>query len=294
MSRHPRRAVAQQTVEILDRGSYAAPSGRTVDLAARLARAVEGTRVHRPAELTALVSRLLPPSPGLPTRIEVTDETTLEAARRLTDQAGDEVACLNFASAKNPGGGFLNGAHAQEESLARSSGLYASLLAGREYYDFHRAQGNLLYSDHMIYSPGVPVFRDDSGALLEEPYDVAFLTSAAPNRGALRDPAAAARIPEVLALRAAKVLAMAHVNGHRRLVLGAWGCGVFRNDPVEVAEAFSGLLRGDGPFAGRFGHVTFAVYDPAQGEPRLAAFRRTFESRPVSIKDRGAHAYPDP
>jgi uncharacterized protein (TIGR02452 family) len=275
MSRHPRRAIAQQTVEILDRGSYVTPSGRTVDLAARLARAVDGTRVHRPAELAALLSRL-PPSPGLPTRIEVTDETTLAAARRLADQAGDEVACLNFASAKNPGGGFLNGAHAQEEGLARSSGLYASLRAGREFYDFHRAQGDLLYSDHMIYSPGVPVFRDDSGALLEEPYDVAFLTSAAPNRGALRDPAAADRIPGVLAERAAKVLAAAHANGHRRLVLGAWGCGVFRNDPAEVAGAFAGLLHGDGRFAGRFAHVTFAVYDTAPGAPRLDAFRRTF------------------
>jgi uncharacterized protein (TIGR02452 family) len=275
MSRHPWRAIAQHTVEVLDHGSYTTPSGRTADLAARLARAVDGTRVYRPAELEALLSRL-PPSPALPTRMEVTEETTLAAAQRLSNHADDEVACLNFASAKNPGGGFLKGAHAQEESLARSSGLYASLRAGREFYDFHRAQGDLLYSDHMIYSPGVPVFRDDTGALLEAPYDVAFLTSPAPNRGAIRDPATAARIPEVLALRAAKVLAMAHVNGHRRLVLGAWGCGVFRNDPAEVAGAFAVLLCGDGPFAGRFGHVTFAVYDSVAGKPCLAAFQRTF------------------
>ncbi|MBC6459994.1 TIGR02452 family protein [Actinomadura sp. HBU206391] len=275
MSRHPRRAIAQHTVEILEQGSYATPSGRTVDVSARLARAVDGTRVYRPAELNTLLSRPSS-SPALPTMIEVTGETTLAAARRLSGLPDDEVACLNFASAKNPGGGFLNGAHAQEEGLARSSGLYASLRAGREFYDFHRAQGDLLYSDHMIYSPGVPVFRDDSGELLEEPYDVAFLTSPAPNRGAIRDPAAADRIPEVLALRAAKLLAMAEANGHRRLVLGAWGCGVFRNDPAEVAEAFAGQLLGGGQFTGRFGHVVFAVYDTVPGEPRLAAFRRTF------------------
>jgi uncharacterized protein (TIGR02452 family) len=293
MSRHPRRAIAQQTVTVLDRGSYAAPSGRTVDIAEHLTRAVTATRLYRPAELDALLAGL-PPAAGAETRIEVTEETTLAAARRLARAGRDEIGCLNFASAKNPGGGFLNGAHAQEEGLARSSGLYASLRAAPEFYDVHRARGDLLYSDHMIYSPGVPVFRDDAGVLLENPYRAAFLTSPAPNRGAIRDPAVAARIPEVLRSRAAKVLAMAYDNGHRRLVLGAWGCGVFRNDPAEVAAAFAAALRdsgrgdgsdgghgdrpGDGPgsglFAGRFDHVVFAVWDTAPGAPRHAAFQR--------------------
>jgi uncharacterized protein (TIGR02452 family) len=270
MSGHSRRAIAQETVEILDRGSYAAPSGRTVDIAGRLAGAVAATRLYRPGELTRLLTGLTETTGG--TRIEVTGETTLTAARRLAGTGADEVCCLNFASAKNPGGGFLNGAHAQEEGLARSSGLYASLRTAGEFYDFHRAQRDLLYSDHMIYSPGVPVFRDDAGVLLEEPYDVAFVTSPAPNRGALRDDAAAARIPEVVRLRAAKILALACGNGHRRLVLGAWGCGVFRNDPAEVAAAFAGSLHGT--FAGRFEQVVFAVWDAAPGAPRHAAFER--------------------
>lgn len=260
---------------MLERGTYVTPSGHTADIARRLARAVEGTRLYRPQDLRNLL-RGLPPAPGSRTRIEVTTETTLAAARRLSGAAGDEVACLNFASAKNPGGGFLNGAHAQEESLARSSGLYATLCEAREFYDFHRAQGDLLYSDHMIYSPGVPVFRDDTGALLEDPYDVAFLTSPAPNRGAMRDPVRAEQIPGVLRLRAAKVLAMAHHNGHRRLVLGAWGCGVFRNDPAEVAGAFAESLLCDGPFAGRFDHVVFAVHGRHAEAPELIAFEEAF------------------
>jgi uncharacterized protein (TIGR02452 family) len=272
MSRHPRRAIAAETVAILDRGSYTAPSGRTVSIAGRQARAVAGTRLYGPDDLGDRPAG----SPGLAVRIEVTGETTLAAARRLAGSAGTEPACLNFASAKNPGGGFLNGAHAQEEGLARSSGLYASLREVRGFYDFHRAQGDLLYSDHMIYSPGVPVFRDDDGVLLEEPYDVAFLTSAAPNRGAVRDPAVAARIPAILRRRAAKVLALACAHGHDRLVLGAWGCGVFGNDPAEVAGIFAGLLLADGPFAGAFAHVVFAVWDTAPGAPRHTAFERAF------------------
>ncbi|QKW37718.1 TIGR02452 family protein [Actinomadura sp. NAK00032] len=274
MSRHPRRMTAQETVAILERGDYTAPSGRTVPIADGLARAVEGTVLYRPQELDALLARL-PEGGTEATRIEVTGETTLAAARRLCGGGTDPLA-LNFASAKNPGGGFLNGAHAQEEGLARSSGLYTSLLSAREFYDFHREQRDLLYSDHMIYSPGVPVFRDDAGRLLDEPYGVAFLTSPAPNRGAIRDGAAAERIPAVLRLRARKVLAVALARGHGRLVLGAWGCGVFRNDPAEVARAFAEPLRPGGEFAGRFEHVVFAVWDTAQGSPRQAAFEQVF------------------
>jgi uncharacterized protein (TIGR02452 family) len=274
MSRHPRRATAQETVAVLERGDYTAPSGRTVSIAGDLARAVEGTVLYRPDELDALLKRP-PAGPRAATRIEVTGETTLAAARRLCG-GGTVPLALNFASAKNPGGGFLNGAHAQEEGLARSSGLYTSLLSAREFYDFHRAQRDLLYSDHMIYSPGVPVFRDDAGRLLEKPYEIAFLTSPAPNRGAIRDDAKAERIPAVLRLRARKVLAVALANGHGRLVLGAWGCGVFRNDPAEVAEAFAGPLGPGGEFENRFEHVVFAVWESAKDTPRRNAFRRVF------------------
>ncbi|TYB43006.1 TIGR02452 family protein [Actinomadura chibensis] len=275
MSRHPRRQIAQETVSIIERGGYAGPSGRTVPLADGLAEAVRGTVLYRPDELDDLLRGLPTPRPGVETRIEVTDETTLAAARRLRAR-GTVPFALNFASAKNPGGGFLKGAHAQEEGLARSSGLYASLRSAKEFYDFHRAQGDLLYSDHMIYSPGVPVFRDDEGRLLDEPYEVAFLTSPAPNRGAIRDDAKAALIRDVLHRRARKLLAVAVANDHRRLVLGAWGCGVFGNDPVEVAEVFADLLRPGREFDGRFEHVVFAVWDTAPGSPRHAAFRDVF------------------
>ncbi|MGP4023549.1 TIGR02452 family protein [Actinomadura sp. 3N407] len=275
MSRHPRRMTAQETVAILERGDYPAPSGRTVSIAESLARAVQGTVLYRPDELDALLRRLPAAEPGTTTRIEATGETTLAAARRLC-APGTVPFALNFASAKNPGGGFLSGAHAQEEGLARSSGLYESLCSAREYYDFHRAQRDLLYSDHMIYSPDVPVFRDDAGRLLEEPYEIAFLTSPAPNRGAIRDAETAGRIPGVLRLRARKLLAVALANGHRRLVLGAWGCGVFRNDPAEVAEVFAEQLRPGGQFADRFEHVVFAVWDTAKGAPRQTAFQAAF------------------
>ncbi len=188
-------------------------------------------------------------------RIEVTPESTLWAARRI----GGNPAVLNFASARNPGGGFRNGAQAQEESLARASAMYPCLLKAGDFYAYHRADPSLLYTDRIIYAPSVPVFRDDKGRLLDEPYPVSFLVSAAPNRSAIarNQPGALPAIRDALARRAARVLRVAAAHGHRELVLGAWGCGVFGNDPAEVAEVFAEALA-SGP---RFDRVVFAILD---------------------------------
>jgi hypothetical protein len=170
-------ALARETVAIVERGSYTAPSGAEVRIADQVAAAIAGTRLHLPDE------PLPPPATAAgPARVTVTNETSLDAARRL----GGDLACLNFASAKNAGGGFLRGASAQEEDLARASALYHALRSAAEFYAFHRAQRDLRYSDRIIHSPGVPVFRDDSGALLEPPYPLSFLTAAAPNAAAIR------------------------------------------------------------------------------------------------------------
>jgi uncharacterized protein (TIGR02452 family) len=104
---------------------------------------------------------------------------------------------------------------------------------------------------------------------------VSFLTAAAPNLGAImhNQPEAVARVPAVLAARAERVLAVAAAHGHRRLVLGAWGCGVFRNDPAIVAEAFAAQLA---RAQDRFDHVVFAVLDRQPGMPTYGAFTRAF------------------
>jgi len=202
----------------------------------------------------------------------------MAAAARLVGADIEPVAVLNFASARKPGGGYLSGAQAQEEALCRSSALYRTLLTARaEYYDHHRHDPSPFYSDRVIHSPTVPVFRDDRGTLLDTPYTVRFLTVAAPNAGViLRDrPDEVARIPDTFTSRAERVLETAASQHYSRLVLGAWGCGVFRNDPAMVAEAFRSLLAGR--FAGRFEHVSFAVLDNTPTAATLAAFQRTFE-----------------
>jgi uncharacterized protein (TIGR02452 family) len=276
MSRQQRAAVAAETMMLLKDGGYIAPSGRRVDLRADVEAAVAHTRLYLPDELSLPAAD---PAVRRQTSIEITGESTLAATRRLAATTDGVVVALNFASARHPGGGFLSGASAQEESLARASGLHACLQVAPDFYRYHRANRDPLYSDRVVYSPSVPVFRDDAGGLLEEPYRVAILTAAAPNAGVLlgREPGRLAEVRASLRSRSAKVLAAADRHGHRVLVLGAWGCGVFGNDPEDVAAAFAEHLLG-GAFTGRFAQVLFAVLDSTPGRRVQKAFARTFGS----------------
>ena len=85
------------------------------------------------------------------------------------------------------------------------------------------------------------------------------------------------RIPEQLTERSGAVLEAAMRHGARRLVLGAWGCGVFHNDPRHVAAAFNTHLTGDGANRDVFDHITFAVLDRSVRQQNLGAFRDAFE-----------------
>ncbi|MEV6004589.1 TIGR02452 family protein [Streptomyces griseomycini] len=270
------RGIARETERIVAEGGYRAPDGREVSLLAAIEAARDGTRTYGPDPVP------FPAFRPVDTRIEVTGESSLEAARRLADgpsAPGGGPAVLNFASARNPGGGYLNGAQAQEEALCRASALYTCLLRAQvPYYDHHRAHRDPFYTDRVVHSPAVPVFRDDRGRLLDEPFTAGFLTSPAPNAGVVlrTAPERAGELPRALAVRAERVLETAVAHGYRRLVLGAWGCGVFRNDPARVAAAFRSLLEPGARFAGAFEHVVFGILDRTRGSAVRAAFERTF------------------
>jgi uncharacterized protein (TIGR02452 family) len=282
MSRDRRAALARETLGIVEAAGYVDSHGRRVNIARELHRCLTDVKVLLPADLDARRARLADVE-RTATVLEVTGETTLAACARLRARGFARVGALNFASARNPGGGFLGGSQAQEESLARSSALHASLtrpIATDLFYEYHRAEPSLLYSDRLVVSPHCPVFRDDAGTLLDAPFTTTFLTCAAPNARALaeREPAALARLPETFARRAAGVLAAAATEGCDALVLGAWGCGVFGNDPALVAEVFRALLLDDGEFRGRFAHVSFAILDTTSHQACRRAFDAAFSA----------------
>jgi uncharacterized protein (TIGR02452 family) len=256
---------AAETLGILVRGGYRAADGTEVDLGPILALQDAGTRYHAAGE---------PIPAGAPeprrARIAVTDEDAVTALVSAGDSEG-AWCCLVFASARRPGGGFLTGANAQEESLARATTLHRSLERCPEFHARHRTDLDLAYSDALIVGPGA-VIRDAAGNLLGRPVRCAFVTAAAPNLEAMRGPQPRdlAQVPAILARRAGRILDACAAHGHRRLVLGAWGCGVFGNDPAVVAEAFRRGLA-ERPF---FEAVTFAV--PNAGSPQHRAFASAF------------------
>ena len=279
MNRNERARLAAETLEIISRGSYESRSGKRVEIAQILADCLLASKLYRPENFNEDFMRLDTDNSSKQTRFEVNNETTLSAAVRVAKEfGGTTTLCLNFASAKNPGGGFLSGSQAQEESLARSSGLYASLTAQNDYYSANRACHSALYTDCMILSPAVPVFRDDNGALLDELYTVGMLTAPAVNGGAVykNEPSNVSNILPTMRARIEKVLTIAFRHDYQHLVLGAWGCGVFGNDPEVMAALFAEQLL-DGRFTNRFESVVFAVLDNTFYGQVIEAFRRHFE-----------------
>jgi uncharacterized protein (TIGR02452 family) len=268
ISREHAAALGHETVQIVRAGTYQAPSGRLVDLRAATAEAKAGTQTYPPERDVPLAA-----TGQQATQISVTSETTLSAASRLV-AAGHRPVALNFASARQPGGGFLSGARAQEESPARASALFACL-EGNTMYAWHEVHRNPLYSHYAIYSPAVPVFRADSGALLDAPYLCSFITCPAVNAAVAleRDHSCRPVIRETMAGRIDRVLAIAAAQGHSHLILGAWGCGAFGNDPHVIASLFQTALLG--PYAGAFAEVVFAIVDWSKERRFIGPFERT-------------------
>lgn len=202
------------------------------------------------------------------TRVQVTNETTLRASKRFVERGLRPIA-LNFANDICPGGGFLNGAKAQEEVLCRSSALYQTLNDDPMYRE-HRKRKQPDSTDWAIYSPDTPVFRTDEGTALENPWLLSFITCAAPYAPAIGQPQSG----DLLQKRIHRVLKIAQSYGYTALVLGAWGCGAFENDPHRTASDFRQALEAD--FSGAFSDIVFAITDWSPERKSLGPFRDVF------------------
>ena len=256
-------ALAQETLAIVNAGGYRTSSGQNVPIA--------------DAVRSACRSRVsIPPDAALPAvsssrfeemRIQVANETTTGAARRLLGQ--HRTIVLNFANGLVPGGGFAGGARAQEESLCRASALFETL-RGDAMYEVHAHADDPGSSDYAILSPHVPFFRDGMWALLDEPYLLSVLTCAAPVAGQVGRERAA----RLLRGRIRRALAIMAAYRYEGIVLGAWGCGAFGNDPRTTAADFRDALLG--PFRGAFREVVFAVTDWSPERRTLGPFRDAF------------------
>lgn len=279
--------IAAETVDALEKGWYHDSNKKNITIKDVVQQSMDNTVLYTPKDFknpnfikTAITTSKEAYPDIQELTVDVTNQTTLEAAQELVNLGKfNNVCLLNFASAKNPGGGFLNGARAQEESIARASGLYYCLTTTQvsKYYENNHRDKICLYTDHIIYSPNVPIFRSEHGDWLEPYYRASIISAPAPNAGVakkrLEKQNADDKIYSVLENRIKYILTVAANHKCDALVLGAFGCGVFRNKPTDVAKIFHTLLNNQ--FANCFSMVRFAI--PSNGpSENTTAFERVF------------------
>ncbi|MCL2091695.1 MAG: TIGR02452 family protein [Micrococcales bacterium] len=230
--------------------------------------------VVTPSELPPLGPASSPVATAVTVEARSVVEVMTREARRRPDGPDGRVGVMVFASATKPGGGWRNGSLAQEEAISYASLLPFSLESvDTEFYAPSRTDKNsYFYTSRGVYSPAVPIIRDDAGRWLDDRPRVDFFTVAAPNIGAMKQNLHAVDRPRVatdLRVKMRNTLRAFGEHGCTTLVLGAFGCGVFANDPTVVAGLWHDLLA-DPEFGNRYAKVIFAVPDP--GSPNHQAF----------------------
>ncbi|GEM_PF-471045 len=273
-------ALAQETIRITEDGLYEV-GGKTVQLPKD---EIKDVIVYDP-ELGEEMSHVTKRANGAG-RIIVTGEDSFEAAARYKNPL-----VMSFANALHPGGGFKMGSNAQEESLCRASTLYASIASehGKLMYDYNATHPSKVASDFMLLSPNVSVFRDPNGELLSKPYTVGVISVPAPNRAGAAFRVRKATTALAMENRLRIMFSIAYQNNYRNLVLGAWGCGVFRNEAKDVAEHFRKVLIDEG-YAKYFNEICFAIHrKPNKKESknqRIFRMALTPEAQPEQTTDK--------
>ncbi len=215
-----------------------------------------------------------------PAKVVVSKKRSFEAAQGYLQF---NTCVLNFASATNPGGGVAWGSTAQEECLCRCSTLYANLTEKKlwkPFYEAHRAQNNQLYNDDCIYTPDVMVFKSDTREpeLLpqEDWWTVNVITCAAPNLrpdrfGNIRVRISKDELFQLHVKRMRRILNIACEKGNDVVILGAYGCGAFRNPPGVVASAMKKVIS---EYRNHFRVIEFAVYCSPRDDQNYQVFRQ--------------------
>ena len=264
----------------------------TVSVCEKSSRLIDGIKASRKTQIFIGEGEKLSDASKNPrfekeAEIIISKKRTFEAAQDYA-KLGEKVAVLNFASSTNPGGGVVNGAGAQEECLCRISTLYFTLDTDenwKRFYNPHRKARTPLHNDDILYTKNITVFKSDttSPKLLPENewYDVDVITCATPN---LRENPSnrynsgdgnqrlILNNEELYSLhekRDACIFDAAVSQNVDVLILGAFGCGAFMNDPKVVAKVMINLAK---KYAHSFKTIEFAVYCPPYDDSNYRAF----------------------
>ena len=278
-----RAGVFQNTVSIVRSGGYYSENHVCVSLTDSM-HMMKGTCFYS-SELQPYKGESL----SHPTETEVINDDCIIVAKALKDK-GFNPAVLNMASRQNPGGGVLNGAGAQEENLFRRTNLFLSMYPFAPYaeeYGLEKSTHHYPLDQNFggVYTPDACVFRgleQDGYPLLEEWFNLSFISVPAMNRPTLG--ADGKIIPEQVAGIKNKMRTLFRIGllkGHDSLVLGAWGCGAFRNPPAQIARLFHEVME-ESEFKNKFRKIVFAIIEDHNSkkshnpEGNLLPFQREF------------------
>ena len=201
----------------------------------------------------------------------------------LDDEKAKPILVLNLANPVNPGGGVRRGAKAQEEDLCRKSSLLLSLESrnAASYYEYNHSLNTYMGSDAVIIHPQVEIIKDENGNLLEDTVIVAVMTCAAPMLRHGLEGMTQQQYETLMFQRIIGMLKVAAHLGYQYLVLGAFGCGAFRNDTRVVSDLFYKALKefdyDSMKEKDMFRRIDFAVMDHSDDQYNFKEFSRNFD-----------------
>ena len=280
MGRMDKQKIAKETLEITRKEFYLKDDEEVkLDLSYEKAEEVLVVSPEMVRDFVEQQSAILKQSGGKAGTIRVVNMDSFEAAGACKN-SGNKVLVMNFANAHHPGGGFLNGASAQEESLCRNSTLFTSINSQKAQvmYQYNNANPDSFDSDYMLISPNVDVFRDCNCNVLDDPFTISVLTVPAPNKNGLAKGIEQNKLDNVMKDKIRKILLVSMKYGYETIVLGAWGCGAFGHDAEKIAVCFKEILIEEN-YMQCFEKIVFAVYDTSKDLYNFKSFQKTFDSQ---------------
>ncbi len=292
MKKRKNIALIQETLGICENGSYDA-DGKTVSLGLTDSQMSEA-KVFLPEEIRSLCEADADSTTdteagaeaGATCAFSCENKDAFSLARELyndpsynSGNGANKILLLNLASAVKPGGGVRDGMGGQEEDLCRKSSLLLSLEsdAAKSYYEYNEKLDTLMGSDGVIISPDVAVFRDATEELLDEPFTISVITCSAPNLRFGLEGMTQEEYEKMLSDRIEGLLRCATNCGYKNVILGAFGCGVFKNDAALVSDTFYRALTGSAGCG--LEHADFAVLCTPGKEYNFNEFNRNFSGK---------------
>nr|XP_047139980.1 uncharacterized protein LOC124815369 [Hydra vulgaris] len=159
------------------------------------------------------------------------------------------VTVMNFASKINCGGGYIINSRGQEEDLCKvMPALYYSL---KEYVKYP------FPGDSVLITPKIGILRKNNKNydMLDTQLDVGVVSASAPNlQHEYFDEERVKRTLKNMYCAVKK-----YIPDTDTLILGAWGCGAYRNDPSRMAKIMNDINL---KYGGHFKTIVFSVPDP--------------------------------